>query len=133
MDITLFDIVGDCERGHQFELRNPDGSDTGITLSVLGSFAPGVVAHSARVTERLINEQRMAQRKGKVPKTPTIDELKAQNIEGAVVRISGWTGVRQPFSADLLRAALQRNPHWIAQITDESENLGNFGTALASS
>lgn len=128
VDITAFDIVGDCARGHQFELRNPDGSETGIKLTVLGSFAPEVIAHSARVTERLINEQRLAQRKGRVPKAPTIDELKAQNIDGAVVRVTGWAGVRQPFTPDLLRAALGRNPHWIAQVTDESENLGNFGS-----
>ena len=128
VDITAFDIVGDCQAGHSFELRSPDGTGTGIHLRVLGSFAPDVVAHSSAVTERLINEQRTAQRKGKPTKAPTMDELKAQNIEGAVVRVTGWSGVRQAFTKDLLRAALQRNPHWISQITDESENLGNFGT-----
>lgn len=133
IDITEFDLVGACETGHSFELRNPDGSVTGISVTVLGGFAPEVVAWSAAVAEKFMNEQRMAQRKGKSAKAKTTDELKAQNIDGAVVRVSGWAGVRQPFTPELLRAALNRNPHWVAQIVDESENLGNFGTASASS
>lgn len=133
IDITAFDLVGACETGHSFELRNPDGSVTGISVTVLGGFAPEVVAWSTAVAEKFMNEQRMAQRKGKSAKAKTTDELKAQNIDGAVVRVSGWVGVRQPFTQELLRAALNRNPHWVAQIVDESENLGNFGTASVSS
>lgn len=133
VDITEFDVVGACERGHEFELRNPDGSSTGIKLSVLGSFAPEVVAHGARLAEQLINEQRLAQRKGKMPKAKTMDELKAQNIESAVVRVVGWSGVRQPYTTELLRAALGRNPHWIPQVIEAADDLGNFGTTSASS
>lgn len=133
VDITEFDVVGACERGHEFELRNPDGSSTGIKLFVLGSFAPEVVAHSARVAEQFINEQRLAQRKGKMAKSKTMEELKAQNIEGAVVRVVGWSGVRQPYTPELLRAALGRNPHWIPQVVEAADDLGNFGTTSASS
>lgn len=133
VDITDFDVVGACERGHEFELRNPDGSGTGIKLFVLGSFAPEVVAHSARLAEQFINEQRLAQRKGKMAKSKTMEELKAQNIEGAVVRVVGWAGVRQPYTAELLRAALARNPHWVPQIVEAADDLGNFGTTSASS
>lgn len=133
IDITEFDLVGACETGHSFELRNPEGSVTGVSVTVLGAFAPEVVAWSAAVAEKFINEQRMAQRKGKSAKAKTQEELKAQNIDGAVVRVVGWSGVRQPYTPELLRAALNRNPHWVAQIVDESENLGNFGTTSASS
>lgn len=133
VDITAFDLVGACETGHKFTLRNPDGSSTGITLIVRGSFAPDVVAWNSGVAEKYLNEQRAAQRRGKSVKPKTLDEIEAQNIEGAVVRVAGWEGVRQPYSADQLRAALKRNPHWAAQIVEESESLGNFGTTLASS
>lgn len=133
VDITAFDLVGACESGHKFTLRNPDGSGTGITLIVRGSFAPEVVAWNAGVAEKFLNEQRAAQRRGKTAKPKTLDEMEAQNIEGAVVRVAGWEGVRQPYSVDQLRAALKRNPHWTAQIIEESESLGNFGTTSASS
>lgn len=133
VDITAFDLVSACEAGHKFVLRNPDGSSTGITLIVRGTFAPEVVAWNSGVAEKFLNEQRAAQRRGKAPKAKTIDEMEAQNIEGAVVRVAGWEGVRQPFSADQLRAALKRNPHWAVQIIEESDSLGNFGATSASS
>lgn len=133
VDITEFDVVGACETGHEFELRNPDGSGTGIKLQVLGAFAPEVVKWNAAIAEKMINEQRIAQRKGKMPKAKTMDELKAQNIESAVVRVVGWSGVRQPYTAELLRAALGRNPHWIPQVIEAADDLGNFGTTSASS
>lgn len=133
VDITEFDVVGACETGHEFELRNPDGSITGIKLQVLGAFAPEVVKWNAAIAEKMINEQRIAQRKGKQAKSKTMDELKAENIEGALARIKGWSGVKQPYTADLMRNALNRNPHWVAQVIEESEHLGNFGTTSASS
>lgn len=133
VDITEFDVVGACETGHEFELRNPDGSATGIKLQVLGAFAPEVVKWNAAIAEKMINEQRIAQRKGKQAKSKTMDELKAENIEGALVRIKGWSGVKQPYTADLMRNALNRNPHWVSQVIEESETLGNFGTTSASS
>ncbi|MOA08257.1 hypothetical protein D3C78_1280090 [compost metagenome] len=133
VDITAFDMVGACAVGHPATLRNPDGSLTGITLIVRGTFAPEVVAWNSGVAEKFLNEQRAAQRRGKAAKVKTLDEIEAQNIEGAVVRVADWQGVRQPFSADQLRAALKRNPHWTAQIVEESESLGNFGTTSESS
>lgn len=133
VDITAFDMVGACAAGHAATLRNPDGTPTGITLIVRGAFAPEVVAWNSSTAEKFLNEQRAAQRRGKAPKSKTVDELEAQNIEGAVVRVADWKGVRQPFSADQLRAALKRNPHWTAQIVEESESLGNFGTTSESS
>ena len=133
MDITAFDMVGACATGHRATLRNPDGSSTGITLIVRGAFAPEVVAWNSGVAEKFLNEQRAAQRRGKAAQTKTLDELQAQNIEGAVVRVADWTSVRQPFSVDQLRASLKRNPHWVTQIVEESESLGNFGTTSASS
>lgn len=133
VDITAFDMVGACAAGHKFTLRNPDGSLTGITLIVRGTFAPEVVAWNSSTAEKFLNEQRAAQRRGKAAKPKTLDEIEAQNIEGSVVRVAGWEGVRQPFSPDQLRAALQRNPHWATQIVEESDSLGNFGTTSASS
>ena len=133
VDITAFDLVAACTEGHEFVLRNPDGSETGITLIVRGSFAPEVVKRNSSVAQKFINEQRLAQRKGKTPAPRTLEEMEAENIEGAVVRVADWKGVRQPFGVDLLRSALKRNPHWVPQIVEESEALGNFGTAPASS
>lgn len=133
VDITAFDLVAACTDGHPFVLKNPNGSETGITLIVRGSFAPEVVKYSSARAQKFINEQRFAQRKGKTAPVPSLDEMEADNISGAIVRVAGWEGVRQAYDEDLMRAALKRNPHWTSQIIEESEALGNFGTASASS
>ena len=133
VDITEFDLVAGCTEGHQFALKNPNGTETGITLIVRGSFAPEVVKYSSARAQRFIHEQRLASRKGKQPPVPSIDEMEADNIAGAIVRVAGWLGVRQDYDTDLMRSALKRNPHWVSQIIEESDALGNFGTASASS
>ncbi|MBF6630651.1 MAG: hypothetical protein ITG01_05820 [Comamonas sp.] len=133
VDITEFDVVSACEAGHEFELRSPDGSGTGIKLQVLGAFAPEVVKWNGGIAEKMISEQRIAQRKGKSSKPKTMEELSEQNIEGALIRVKGWSGVKQAYTQDLMRNALKRNPHWVGQVIEESEHLGNFGTTSASS
>lgn len=126
IDITQFDAVTACEKGHSFELKGTDGNGTGIALTVIGRHADPVNKWINKVVNQSIREQQMATRKGKTPEPKSLDDMRAQNIEGACVRVVGWSGVKQPFSVDLLRAALKRNPHWIEQIVEESDDLGNF-------
>ena len=133
VDITAFDLVAACTDGHTFMLKNPDGTETGITLIIRGTYAPEVVKYSSAAAQKFINRQRNASQKGKTAAAPSVEELQADNLAGAVVRVVGWLGVRQHYDEDLMRSALKKNPHWIAQIVEESESLGNFGTGSASS
>lgn len=130
IDITSFDTVTACEKGHPFELKGADGvTGTGITLIVLGSHADIVNKWINKVTNQAIKEQHMASRKGRPVEPKSLDEIREQNIEGACVRVTGWAGVKQDFSAELLKSALKRNPHWIDQIVEESNDLQNFTQA----
>lgn len=126
VDITQFDAVTACEKGHQFELKSTDGSATGIKLTVLGRHADPVNKWVNKIINQSMRDQQMAARRGKTVEPKSLDELRDQNIEGACVRVIGWTGVKQTFDQDLLRSALKRNPHWVDQIIEESDNLGNF-------
>lgn len=130
IDITEFDSVKACEAGHEFELKGPDGvTGTGVTLVVIGKHADPVNKWINQVVSASMLEQQIAARKGKQVAPKSLDELRDQNIEGALVRVIGWKGVKQDFSVDLLRAALKRNPHWVDQIIVESDELGNFSKA----
>lgn len=133
VDITEFDLVAACTSGHPFVLKNPNGSETGITVIIRGSYAPEVTKYTSARAQKFINEQRMASRRGKTPPAPSLDEMTADNIAGAVVRVAGWLGVKQDYDEDLMRSALKKNPHWVTQIIEESDSLGNFGTGSASS
>ena len=55
-----------------------------------------------------------------------MEEIKRQNIDGALVRVVGWKEVNQEFSKDILRTVLEKNPPMIDQIVDASDDLGNF-------
>ena len=130
IDITEFDSVKACEQGHTFELLAGDGvTPTGVKLIVIGKHADVVRAYVNDVISEGVREATIAARKGKAPVPKTPDENRQAAIDWAASRVIGWFGVRQAFTADLLRNALRRNPHWIDQITEESDNLANFSTA----
>lgn len=127
IDITAFDAVTDCAKGYEFELMGADGvTGTGIKLTVIGKHAEPVNKWISKVVTQSMREQQMAARRGKPVESKSLDELREQNIDGACVRVTGWSGVKQPFATDILRTALKRNPHWIDQIVEHSDDLGNF-------
>ncbi len=89
---------------------------------------PGFRQMQTRIdrVNQVMREQVMAAKRGKPVDPRPLEELREQNIEGAAIRVVGWSGVKQEFSADLMRQALRRNPHWVDQIVRESDDLGNF-------
>ncbi len=127
IDIESFDAVNDSQQGHEFELKQVDGyTGTGVHITVLGKHADAIVKWNSKLLHTMNREAQMAQRKGKAPEPKSLEELHEQNIDGAIVRAVGWRNVKQPFTADALRKALRRNPHWIDQIVRESEDVANF-------
>lgn len=127
IDITVFDSVTACGNGHEFELLGTDGvTGTGIKLTVIGKHSEPVTKWISKVVSQSMREQNMAARRGKPVEPKSLDELREQNIDGACVRVTGWSGVKQPFAQDLLRTALKRNPHFIDQVVEHSDDLGNF-------
>lgn len=129
IDITEFNAVTACEKGHELELKGVDGiTGTGIKLTIIGKHADPVNKWINKVVNQAMRDQQMASRKGKSPDPKSLDEIRDQNIDGACVRVTGWSGVKQAYAPDLLKAALKRNPHWIEQIVEESDDLGNFSS-----
>ncbi len=127
VDIMSFDAVAESDGGHEFELKGTDGmTGTGIFLTVIGKHSDAVSKWITKLVNTSIREQQIAQRKGKPVEPKSLDEIKAQNIEGAVLRVTGWRNVSQPFSKELLATVLARNPHFTDQIIEESDNVGNF-------
>jgi hypothetical protein len=130
VDILSFDAVSEAEHGFDFELKGPDGmTGSGVTLTVIGKHADVVQAWNRKYLNGLIREQEMAKKRGKDVEPKSIEELRAQNIEGACLRVIGWKNVTQEFSTELLKAALLRNPHWLDQIVEASDDAGNFTKA----
>jgi NAD(P)H-nitrite reductase large subunit len=127
VDITSFNAVAESDAGHEFELKGTDGiTGTGVYLTVIGKHADTVSKWITKLVNTSIREQQIAQRKGKQIDPKSLDEIKAQNIEGAILRVTGWRNVTQQFSKELLATVFAKNPHFVDQVIEESDNLGNF-------
>lgn len=129
-DITSFDAVTESESGYEFELKGTDEmTGTGVSLSIIGKHSNAVNLWLNKIINESIRERTIAERKGKQIEPKSFEDIKAQNLQGAVLRVVGWKNVTQEFSKELLLTVLQRNPHFVEQIIEQSDNLGNFTKA----
>lgn len=127
-DLEQFDAVGQASKGHKFEVMDPAGNPypTPFYFIVQGRQSAEVTKHYRRLVDEHMRKQQLASRRGKPAEPKTGDEIFEDNVSGAVVRLIGWEGVSNPFDREVARRAIRRNPHWIDQITEESDDLGNF-------
>lgn len=130
VDITAFNAVKEAEIAMTLSMKTTDGQDTGVVFLVLGRYAEPVQKWSKRIFAEYQRENDIAKRKGKEAASKSIDELREQNIEGAMVRVTGWQGVKQEYSKDILKLAFEANPHWVDAVIEESDNAANFTKAL---
>ena len=130
-DITSFDAVAESDNGYEFELKGTDGmTGTGVSLAIIGRHSNTVNLWLNKIVNDSIRERTMAERKGKQVEPKSFEDIKAQNLQGAVLRVVGWKNVTQEFSKELLLTVLQKNPHFVEQIIEQSDNLGNFTRAV---
>jgi hypothetical protein len=130
VDILSFNAVKESEQGYDLAMKTTDGQDTGISFTIIGRYSDPVQKWTKRIFAEYQREAEMAKRKNKEPASKSIDELREQNIEGAMVRVIGFKNVKQEFSKEVLKEALVNNPHWVDAIIEESDNSANFTKAL---
>lgn len=126
IDILTFDAVTASEKGSMMEPKNPDGTGCGFKLMILGKHADVVQNYISSTVNKNVRDAQFAARRGKTPDVPTVEEVRAATLEDALVRVSGWEGVQQEFDKETMRRALRRNPHWLDQILEHSNDLANF-------
>lgn len=133
-DINDFDATSIAESGFDLDVKEPDGeTSTGVILVIRGKHSDTVNNWINKTVNDEVREQQLARKRGKIVEPKTMEEIEAQNLEGALVRVAGWKNVTQPFDPALLRAAFKRNRHWVDQVVEASNNLGNFSTRPAPS
>ncbi len=125
VDILSFDAVKESEAGFDLNMKSTDGTDTSIKFKVLGRHADIVQSFSKKWFAKLQREEIMAKKRGKEVET-NIEELKQQSLDSAAIRVIGWENVTQPFTQDLLKQVLVKNPHWVDAILEASNDDANF-------
>lgn len=127
VNIDEFDAVADSSRGFPTKMLGADGkTETGIVFFVLGKNSDPVTAWNRQLINGYIQKNEMAKRRGKPAEAKSAEQLLEDNINGAAVRVSGWEGVQQEFNQETLKRALRRNPHWVDQVVETSDDLGNY-------
>lgn len=128
-DLNDLDAVAAGDTPTEIEYIRADGSNTGVVLLVLGSQSEKVQG----AVNGLVNDRRKKQaqadlvRKGadKAEFTPIEDDI-AFGHRLTAVRLVGWRGIKQEWSAENAFRLVSRNSEIAEQVTAASNDLGNF-------
>ena len=130
-DLNDLDAVTAGDTPFEVDYVRADGSSSGVFLLVLGSQSEKVQSE----VNRLVNERRKKQavaaamqgkaNPDKADYTPIEDDI-AFGHRLTAVRLVGWRGIKQEWSAENAFRLVSRNSEIAEQITTASNNLGNF-------
>ena len=129
-DISKQDYSKFAEAGHKFELKLPDGSNSGAYLIVIGDLSPAVKAFGRRSFEEYRQREATAKRKGKEYEI-TLEEAEEKAVEASLVRLVGWEGILEDgktveFSKDKAREFLTKHSWVREQVLNEAADVTNF-------
>jgi len=133
ISLADLDVVSKSETPFEFEYLKANGDGSGVFLSVLGGNSDAVRETAAT----LINARRqkqaareMAKQRNGRPQTIAEYDTVESDIEFgqrlAAVRLVGWRGISDPWSADNAAKLCASNPGVAAQVMEQSDNLDNF-------
>jgi hypothetical protein len=130
-DLNDLDAVSAGDTPFEVEYLRADGSGSGVFLLVLGSQSEKVQSE----VNRLVNDRRKKQalaasvtsRNNTQAEafTPIEDDI-AFGHRLTAVRLVGWRGIKQEWSAENAYRLVSRNSEIAEQVTAASNNLGNF-------
>lgn len=120
-----------CEAGYSFEPRFPDGSATGVRVTVRGPDSRGARDHAARRFAELQARELAAKKAGREPDPLRPEEIEEHLIELALVYTIGWEGVVDdgvplPCTPQNARTLYRLYPWLRSQVTTAAQDLGNF-------
>lgn len=114
------------EGGFEVELLDEKGQKTGTFATVIGAFAPAV----QKWVNKELNDRRRAEalqaKRGKVLDVRPIEEDIEFGIGAMACRVIAWRPFIEPCTFENVCEWLESNPHYVDQLKDASEELGNF-------
>ena len=128
LSLADLDLVSASENAYEFEYLRPDGSDTGVFVTVLGAQAPKVQDWVRKTLNRRKSQDQLAAKRGKEIER-TIEDDEQFGIDAAAIRVVGWRGITEPYSHENALILMERNNELREQVFEASNNLGNFTKA----
>ena len=129
-DLQKVNFSQAAEAGYTFNLKLPNGADSGAKLTVLGDMSPAVKLYQRKKGQEYLQRQAVLKRKGKEDEID-LDNLEEQAIEACLVRLIGWDGIEEAgkpvaFSKEAARDKLLKEDWVRQQILDEAADVSNF-------
>lgn len=118
-------LVAASENSFEFEYIRGDGRQTGVFLSVIGGQAPKVQEFVRKYFNQKRTQEAVAAKRGKEI-TRLIEDDEEFGINYAAIRLVGWKGITEPFSAESAKILCSNNREIRDQIVEVSDNLANF-------
>lgn len=115
-------------RGFEMELEYPRGKPLGVFLTILGEHSEAVETFEVERADQKAEASYEAMKKGDAKARSTKQAL-AEGLESAVFRVTGWRGLKESFSKELLRTFLTNNPDFVDQVIAASRDRANFTLA----
>ncbi len=129
LDLSDLDAVAAGDTPFEIEYMRADGSGSGVFLLVLGGQSEKVQAEVNRMVNERRKKQAAATALAKGPDradfTPIEDDI-AFGHRLTAVRLVGWRGIKQEWSAENAFRLISRNSEIAEQVTTASNNLANF-------
>lgn len=129
-DIQKHNFSASADVGYEFDLKLPNGADSGAKLKIIGEMSSVVKAFGRRKYTEFQQRQATAKRKGKELEID-LDEAEETAVEAALIRLVGWSGVTEngkeiPFTKEKAQEVLTEHA-WIREaIMNESADVLNF-------
>jgi hypothetical protein len=125
LSIDDLDLTAASDAPFDLEVLSIKGVKTGITIQVLGNESQKVQEWTNRQANRIRTQATQKSVTGK-DKVRTAEEDDEYVIESAVVRIVGWSGLKDEFTKDNATKLMNRNVHVRMQVMTASNDLGNY-------
>jgi len=118
-------LTKQCAEAFEVEYVTPDGTKTGVFISVIGKHSERVRQFSLKEIDRRRMRQENNARQGK---SNFIESAEDEDhiIKDAAVRIVGWRGIDQPYSPEAAEKLCRINSVIRELAVSTSNDLANF-------
>lgn len=131
-DLSKNDLSEIAETGFRFELKMP-GTEEGVGafFTVRGAKSPKVLAFAKKKYNEYQLRAKDARRRNKEAEDLTLDEAEDMGVDSAYIRLIKWEGMLEdgvaiPFDEENVKRVLRKHDWIRTQITDASDDIGNF-------
>lgn len=115
-----------CENGYEFEYLMPDGSKSGIFVTVLGAHAPKIQQWINKQFNMRRQQEAMQAKRNQGDAPRLVEEDIEFGVELMAIRITGWRGLDDAYSPATALTWCETDATLVEQVKMHSDNLANF-------